>query len=126
MTNTLAQPITAVNWYVSTDPDAGNGPDLAHRWGEEDSLEGNDAQGSVYFPIESPAWHSYNEGYAAGLLIRRQLAPVAELDEIEFMAQALDTLRQPAATATVQLEAFDADAAEEWIGNAFSTMPYNW
>lgn len=143
MNTTVTQELTAVNvliptvvtWYTyyatpKPDDSASDGPDLAAKWGREDALEGNDAQGSVYFPLESPAWHSYNSGYAAGLAVRKALAPPSELDEIEFMAQALDSLRSgpQVAMGYVQEAIIEIDelAAEEWIGNAFSTAPYNW
>lgn len=40
--------------------------DHAFAWGKEDALEGKDQRGSLYFPFLSQAWHSYNDGYAAG------------------------------------------------------------
>lgn len=123
------QPATAVNWYTyhatpKPDDSASDGPDLAYKWGHEDATEGNDQQGGAYFPLESAAWRSYNEGYAAGLLVRKQTAPPSELDEIEFLTQASDSFRSKPQPAYVQAVAIDADDAEEWIGNAFSTQPY--
>lgn len=134
------QPATVTTWYTyhatpKPDPDASDGPDLAYKWGHEDATEGNDQQGGAYFPLESAAWRSYNEGYAAGLLVRKQTAPPSELDEIEFMTQASDSFRRSTGSrpadaelveAYVQAVALDADEldAEEWIGNAFSTQPY--
>lgn len=59
---TLSQTATRVN------PDAEDFLDVAHKWGSEDATEGRDQQGSAFFPYGSTAWHSYNEGYAAGCI----------------------------------------------------------
>jgi hypothetical protein len=82
--------------------------DLAHQWGKEDALEHVDMRGSAYFLIGDAAWHSYNDGYAVGLQLRKMLvspspppppcgtqraAGIEEMGEIEFMEYVLDTLR---------------------------------
>lgn len=58
--NMLHQTTTRVNPHVDHT--------TAHRFGLEDATEGHDQQGSLFFPIGSPAWHAYNEGYAAGCI----------------------------------------------------------
>lgn len=134
---TLAQPTSVVkDWYTypatpKADESASDGPDLAHRWGYEDSIEGVDARMTEYFPIGSPAWKSYKAGYKAGLIVRKQTAPPSELDEIEFMALALNTLRtdddeEPAPSSQwLPFSEDDLDAIEEEkIGAAFSIAPY--
>lgn len=40
--------------------------ELAHSWGFEDACEGSPQRGSVHFPIASPAWEAYNEGFLEG------------------------------------------------------------
>lgn len=129
---TLAQPTSVVkDWYTypatpKADESASDGPDLAHRWGYEDSIEGVDARMTEYFQIGSPAWKSYKAGYKAGLIVRKQTAPPSELDEIEFMALALNTLRtdDDEEPALVQAVAVEVEDMEEWIGRAFSQEPY--
>lgn len=66
----VSQPVSRVNaapkgGWGATDERASL-LDQAHDWGKEDATEGNDQRGSKYFPIATPAWHAYNEGYAAG------------------------------------------------------------
>lgn len=96
---------TPVAWLVAADPDAASFHDQAYAWGHEDGTEGNDAQGSVYYTIESLAWHCYNDGYADGLKVRQTLAQPSELDEIAFMAQALHQLRSGQREPVVRLTA---------------------
>lgn len=48
----------------------------AHAFGHEDATEGRDQQGSRYFVMGTPAWHSYNHGYAAGCAILALLTGV--------------------------------------------------
>lgn len=40
--------------------------DIGYRFGFEDATEGRDQQGSAFFPMRSPAWVAYNEGFLAG------------------------------------------------------------
>lgn len=97
---------------------------IPYRWGYEDGLNGEDAQGSAYFAGCSLTL--YNEGYAAGLAKRKANAEAAELAEIEFFEQALVSLRTGKVKPLAVTSDVDPLAAEEWIGNAFSTQPYNW
>lgn len=64
--------------------------DKAFAWGHEDATEGADMQGSVYFVGEALA--NYNEGYAAGLEVRRVLEGPS--DELAFMSGVLESLRR--------------------------------
>lgn len=104
--------------------DEGVAPDLdqAGQFGFDDALEGHNARGSEYYEFNSLCWHSYNDGYARGLTARKNLVALntVQLDELEFMAQALDDLRsgKVAALASTQME------EDEWIGADFSTSPY--
>ena len=43
--------------------------DVARQFGYADGLAGKDQCGSAYFPANTPAWHSYNDGYRAGTLV---------------------------------------------------------
>lgn len=64
---TVAQTTTR----AQTAPTTTTHPDLDHAagWGREDATDERDQRGSAYFPIGSPAWHAYNEGYAEGCAI---------------------------------------------------------
>lgn len=92
--NSVAVNPTTVNltWTVAESP--------AYAWGHEDATEGKDAQGSAFFV--GAALAAYNDGYAAGLAVRKQLAPVEELERDCFYgASASDTpQRQGAAHCT--------------------------
>lgn len=114
---TVAQALPAVNlnWTVAESP--------AYAWGHEDATEGNDAQGSAFFV--GAALAAYNDGYAAGLAVRKQLAPAEELDEIAFMEQALQTLRSGKVQPIAPLSAEQSEEiSDEAIGEIFSTKPY--
>lgn len=90
-------------------------------WGKEDATEGLDMRGSEYFA--GAALASYNEGYAAGLVVRKQLE--GDSDELAFMAGVLASLRAGATKPVVRLTKAQMDEIEEErIGNAFSTQPY--
>lgn len=52
-------------------PEVTNIPDqpvteTAYSFGFEDATEGNPQQGSRYFPICSPQWDAYNDGFLDG------------------------------------------------------------
>ena len=97
---------------------------IPYRWGYEDGVNGEDAQGSLYFAGCSLA--QYNEGYAAGLEKRKANAAAAEVPEIEFFEQAIISLRNGTVKSFAVASNVDPLAAEEWIGNAISTQPYLW
>ena len=97
---------------------------IPYKWGYDDALNGDDMQGSLYFAGCSLC--QYNEGYAAGLAKRKGNAIAAELAEIAFFKQALVSLRSGQVKPFAVQSDVDPLAAEEWIGNAFSTAPYNW
>lgn len=96
---------------------------IPYKWGHEDGLNGEDAQGSAYFAGCSLA--QYNEGYATGLAKRKQNAEATELPEIEFFEQALVSLRsgkvKPLAVMTNEtLEEIE----DEQIGEMFCRQPF--
>jgi hypothetical protein len=98
--------------------------DLAHQWGKEDALERIDMRGSAYFLIGDPAWHSYNDGYAVGLQLRKLVASPAEMSELEFMDYVLDTLsagREPIVRLTDEQL---AEIENERPGEDFTHYPY--
>ena len=108
-----------VNWTVIKQNWSQDGDMMmqAHGWGKEDALEGEDVRGSAYFVIGSPAWESYNEGYRAGLAVRERLAGAS--DEINFMHQALDSLR-----ADVNWNSRAGYSESERIGEHFCQNPF--
>ncbi len=115
--NSVAVNLTTVNlvWTVAESP--------AYAWGHQDATDHKDAQGSAFFVGADLA--AYNDGYAAGLAVRKQLAPVTELDEIAFMEQALQTLRSGRVQPIAPLTAEQAEEiSDEAIGEMFSTQPY--
>lgn len=66
----LAQSVLPVNLAPRTGGwDQANALELAAQWGKEDAMANHDQQGGAYFPIGSPAWHAYNDGFAAGCLL---------------------------------------------------------
>lgn len=97
--------------------------DQAHAWGKEDATEHIDMRGSVYF--QGCALASYNEGYAAGLAVRKQLEGPS--DELTFMAGVLTSLRAGATKPIVRLTAAQMFEIEnERIGGSICESPYNW
>lgn len=52
--------------------------DTAYRFGLEDALEQANQQGSAFFTFFSEAWHSYNDGYAAGCALLHQLTGIVQ------------------------------------------------
>lgn len=80
--------------------------DLAYRWGKEDSLQGEDMQGSVYFV--GVALENYNQGYAVGVEVRLHLEGPS--DELAFMAGVLESLRPNGTPAECKL-------ADQWLQN---------
>ncbi len=96
---------------------------IPYRWGYDDAVNGDDAQGSAFFAGHSLA--QYNEGYAAGLAKRKANAAAAEVAEIEFFEQALATLRtgQVKPFAVLTNEALE-EIEDEPIGAHHSCFPF--
>lgn len=80
--------------------DPGDALEPAFTWGQEDAIEGNQMAGGMYFVMCSPEWHSYNDGYAAGLRMRNMLG--TELPGDAMSLSALDSF-----------DALDAQRADE-------------
>jgi hypothetical protein len=51
--------------------------ETAYSFGFEDATEGNPQQGSTYFPLCSPQWEAYNEGFLDGAQMLFSLTGVA-------------------------------------------------
>lgn len=97
----VAQQVSPVKRAICVD---GVFMDLAHEFGLEDALQGEDMQGSVYFVGDALA--AYNSGYADGLEQRRELEGPS--DELAFMAGVLESLRRGKTPAECKL-------ADAWL-----------
>lgn len=67
MSSTLPLSNISVNSFAVVDATI-DATDTGYTWGYQDATEGKQQCGSAYFPMGTPAWAAYNEGYKTGCL----------------------------------------------------------
>jgi hypothetical protein len=82
MSTTLPLPNFSVNSVAVADATL-DATDTGYAWGYQDATEGKQQCGSAYFPMGSPAWAAYNEGYKTGCIHHEVFTGVARF-YVEF------------------------------------------
>lgn len=95
MSTTLPLPNISVNSFAVADATM-DATDTGYAWGYQDATEGKQQCGSAYFPMGTPAWAAYNEGYKTGCLHAEVFTGVKRF-YVEFPNDAPPAIAAPAA-----------------------------